>query len=47
MKKITVTIDEVQDKKIIDIQVDYAKQHIIKNYSKVVREVLEMGLKNF
>jgi len=47
MKKITVTIDEIQDKDIRDIQVEYAKKRIIKNYSKVLREVLDEGLKKF
>jgi len=47
MKKITVTIDEEQDDRIKDIQVDYAKQRIVKNYSRVLREVIDKGLKNF
>jgi len=47
MIKITITIDESQDQRVKDIQVQYAKKYIIKNYSKVVREVLDKGLKNF
>jgi len=47
MKKITVTIDEIQDQDIRDIQIEYAKKRIIKNYSKVLREVIDEGLKKF
>jgi len=47
MKKITVTIDEVQDKDIKDIQIEMAKKGNIKNYSKVLREVLDKGLTHF
>ena len=47
MIKITVTIEEDQDNDIKDIQVEYAKKRVIKNYSKVLREVLDAGLKKF
>lgn len=47
MIKITVTIEEDQDERIRDIQVDFAKRREIKNYSKVLREVLDEGLKKF
>ena len=47
MKKITVTIEEDQDHDIRDIQVEYAKKRVIKNYSEVMREVLDKGLKKF
>ena len=47
MKKITVTIEEVQDKDIKDIQLEFAKRGKIKNYSKVLREVLDKGLAHF
>ncbi len=47
MKKVTVTIEEDQDQDIRDIQVEYAKKRVIKNYSKVMREVLDKGLKHF
>ena len=47
MKKVTVTIEEDQDGAIRDIQVSYAKKRIIKNYSKVLREVIDEGLKKF
>jgi len=47
MKKITVTIDEVQDQDIRDIQIEYAKKGSFKNYSRVLREVIDEGLKKF
>jgi len=47
MKKITVTIEEDQDEAIRDIQVDFAKKREIKNYSAVLREVIDAGLKKF
>jgi len=47
MKKITVTIDEVQDKDICDIRLELAKKGEIVNYSKVLRMILDKGLKNF
>jgi len=47
MKKITVTIDEEQHQDIKDIQVEFAKKGSFKNYSKVLREVLDEGLKKF
>ena len=48
MIKITVTIEEDQDDRIRDIQVDYAKkQRKVKNYSMVLREVLDKGLKHY
>jgi len=45
--KITVTIDEVQDKDIKDIRLDLAKKGEIANYSKVLRMVIDEGLKKF
>jgi len=47
MKKITVTIEEIQDKDIKDIQIEMAKKGVIKNYSRVLREVIDEGLKKF
>lgn len=47
MIKITVTIEESQDERIRDIQVDFAKKRMVKNYSRVLREVLDEGLKKF
>jgi len=47
MIKITVTIEETQDKDIRDIRLECAKKGDIKNYSKVMREVLDKGLKHF
>ncbi len=48
MKKITITIEEVQDKDIKDIQKELVitKDKML-NYSAVVRLVLDEGLKKF
>lgn len=47
MKKITVTIDEIQDQDIRDIQIEKAKGGEFWNYSKVMRKVIDEGLKKF
>ena len=47
MKKITITIDEDQDQDIKDIQIENAKKGTMMNYSKVMRMVLDEGLKKF
>jgi len=47
MKKITVTIEEVQDQDIKDIRLEMAKRGKLFNYSKVLRMVLDEGLKKF
>jgi len=47
MKKITVTIEEVQDQDIRDIQLEMAKKGTVKNYSRVLREIIDEGLKKF
>jgi len=47
MKKITVTIENVQDQDIKDIRLEMAKDGILFNYSKVLRMVLDEGLKKF
>ena len=47
MKKITVTIEEVQDQDLRDIQLEKARDGKIMNYSKVLREVIDKGLKKY
>ena len=48
MKKITVTIDEDQDKAIVDLQIKKAaKTGTILNYSETLRLVIDEGLKKF
>ena len=47
MKKITVTIDEDQDKAIVNLQIKKAQSGTIFNYSKVLRLVIDEGLKKF
>ncbi len=45
MKKITVTIDEEQNDKINAKRLELAKQGQILNYSKVLRMIIDKGLK--
>ena len=47
MKKITVTIENIQDQDIKDIRLEYAKKGKLLNYSKVLRLVIDEGLKKF
>jgi len=47
LKKITVTIDNVQDQDIKDIRLEKAKRGEFLNYSKVLRMVIDEGLKKF
>lgn len=47
MKKITVTIETVQHQDIQDIRLEMAKDGKILNYSKVLRMVIDEGLKKF
>ncbi len=44
MKKITVTIDEEQDKKIHQKRLEMAQDGKILNYSKVLRMIIDKGL---
>ena len=47
MKKITVTIEDTQDKDIKDIRLEMAQKGKILNYSKVLRMIIDEGLKKF
>lgn len=47
MKKITVTIEEIQDQDIKSLQIKKAKEGTMINYSKAMRMVLHEGLKKF
>jgi len=47
LKKITVTIEKVQDQDIKDIRLEFAKKGDFFNYSKVLRMVIDEGLKKF
>ena len=47
MKKITVTIENVQDQDIKDIRLEYARNGKLFNYSKVLRMIIDEGLKKF
>ncbi len=47
MIKVTVTIDENQDKDIKDIQLKESKSGDILNYSETLRMIIDEGLKKF
>ena len=47
MKKITVTIEEDQDKAITNLQIKKAQSGNILNYSEALRLIIDEGLKKF